>query len=426
MKKFKYLLVIPIILLGIVYVINIKKSSSYIDDSSKNYVKSNMLSMMLETDAGTGKYELSSSNSWQNNGYIFNSELSKCENGSTLSWDDANKQVTFSGNVTDKCYVYFDKYNPKINNICTNNQTLSSCITAFGNLGTNISNIYIHDSNLENGAGDNSYRYAGANPDNYVCFGSDDATCPYENLYRIIGVIDDRIKLVSADGATTYMLGTDGGYYTTYKDIGGDSTYYKGTNDLSKMGVYYWGTKLSSKWSTSNTNAINLNTNFLTFLDKNDSKWTSMLDDTTWYVGGMTNANGIYSDAKTAYNYEVGANKDTSTTVTSKVGMIYLSDYYYGSISEYWTLPGFSNDEKDYRKSIDDNWLYIGLYEWTISVVSDGVTKSYNINVNGYVNRSINTSIGTSGYVVRPCFFLTTTTKYISGSGTSSDPIRVG
>ena len=121
-----------------------------------------------------------------------------------------------------------------------------------------------------------------------------------------------------------------------------------------------------------------------------------------------------------------GANKDTSTTVTSKVGMIYLSDYYYGSISEYWTLPGFSNDEKDYRKSIDDNWLYIGLYEWTISVVSDGVTKSYNINVNGYVNRSTNTSFGTSGYVVRPCFFLTTTTKYISGSGNSSDPIRVG
>lgn len=31
-------------------------------------------------------------------------------------------------------------------------------------------------------AGDNSYRYAGVNPNNYVCFGSDEATCPTDNL----------------------------------------------------------------------------------------------------------------------------------------------------------------------------------------------------------------------------------------------------
>ena len=42
-------------------------------------------------------------------------------------------------------------------------------------------------------AEDNSYRYAGANPNNYVCFGSDEETCPADNLYRIIGVFGDHI-----------------------------------------------------------------------------------------------------------------------------------------------------------------------------------------------------------------------------------------
>ena len=48
---------------------------------------------------------------------------------------------------------------------------------------------------LANSAGDNSYRYAGANPNNYVCFGSTANTCPSKNLYRIIGVFGDQVKL---------------------------------------------------------------------------------------------------------------------------------------------------------------------------------------------------------------------------------------
>ncbi len=67
------------------------------------------LSMMLETEAGSGNYELTTASSWPTEGYIFNSTLSKCENGGELSWDDTNKKVLMSGNMSDKCYVYFDK-----------------------------------------------------------------------------------------------------------------------------------------------------------------------------------------------------------------------------------------------------------------------------------------------------------------------------
>ena len=42
--------------------------------------------------------------------------------------------------------------------------------------------LYYHDADLANGAEDNSYRYAGANPNNYVCFGSTTTPCP-EKIY---------------------------------------------------------------------------------------------------------------------------------------------------------------------------------------------------------------------------------------------------
>ena len=78
--------------------------------------------------------------------------------------------------------------------------------------------IYYHDSSLTNGAGDSSYRYSGANPNNYVCFGSNESTCPTDNLYRIIGVFGNQVKLIKYDYGTTDELGTDGDYSKTYKE----------------------------------------------------------------------------------------------------------------------------------------------------------------------------------------------------------------
>lgn len=74
----------------------------------KQKKNTNMLSMMLETEAESGNYEMTTRDSWPTSGYKFNSTLSKCENGGELSWDDVNKRVLMSGNTSDKCYVYFD------------------------------------------------------------------------------------------------------------------------------------------------------------------------------------------------------------------------------------------------------------------------------------------------------------------------------
>lgn len=117
MSKVKYISII-IIQFSIILtlVINTNKPKEIMNDNNTKIVKKNKdtISMMLETEAKSGNYEMATRDSWPTEGYIFNSTLSKCENGGELAWDDTNKKVLMSGNMSDKCYVYFDKEAPKI------------------------------------------------------------------------------------------------------------------------------------------------------------------------------------------------------------------------------------------------------------------------------------------------------------------------
>ena len=69
---------------------------------SKQMVSSNVLTMMYETSTGSGEYEVSSDTSWPQEGYIFNEELSSCENGGKLSWNKETKKVVMQSNSSDK------------------------------------------------------------------------------------------------------------------------------------------------------------------------------------------------------------------------------------------------------------------------------------------------------------------------------------
>ena len=329
-----------------------------------------------------------------------------------------NSDKNFNANMM----IQKDEYVPTVADVCAG-KTLSDCVIAQHTMLNGHNNIYYHDSNLANGAGDNSYRFAGANPNNYVCFGSDDTICPSEDLYRIIGVFGDKVKLIHAYGATTDMLGTDEGYAKTYQEAwGSSSSYYKGNGDLTKIGSYRWNKVKDNTWSTSTTNTINLNKNFLIYLDSKNTKWKTMINNTTWYAGGMTYANGWETNAKTAYNYEVGANKD-ATTVIAKIGLMYVSEYYYAATPDYWTLPGYNSSGNDYRKATNDNWLYTGLKEWTISRRSVGSDLAFVVTDDGLLLGGVVDD--SDGIAVRPSFSLSSSIKFTSGEGTAVNPIRL-
>ena len=114
MKK-KYLIIsisILLVLTTCLYVFisdNNEKLIISSEENNKNILNTNALTMMYETGYQSGEYQVSSDTSWPQNGYTFNATLSRCENGSTLTWDDENKKVSIQANTSDKCYVYFDK-----------------------------------------------------------------------------------------------------------------------------------------------------------------------------------------------------------------------------------------------------------------------------------------------------------------------------
>ena len=117
-KKYRIILYTSIFLLCVVasIILVVKKSNSVYEEESKPKVvkHKSMLSMNLEQTVGSGDYKTVTQSSWPTEGYKFNAELSRCENGSTLSWDDTKKAVIVSGNLSDKCYVYFDIYQPTL------------------------------------------------------------------------------------------------------------------------------------------------------------------------------------------------------------------------------------------------------------------------------------------------------------------------
>ena len=112
--KKKYIIIIVIVtLINILISLNgilFKEKPNIIEENINTIKKDDrMLSMMLETAHGSGNYEMTTRSEWPTDGYKFNTELSKCENGGELSWDDTNKTVLMTGNTSDRCYIYFDK-----------------------------------------------------------------------------------------------------------------------------------------------------------------------------------------------------------------------------------------------------------------------------------------------------------------------------
>lgn len=85
-KKYKILTFIlgVLIICLVVGKLNFNKSEVY-DTPVIVKENRNLLSMMFETAAGSGNYEMTSRSEWPKEGYVFNSTLSKCENGGELS-----------------------------------------------------------------------------------------------------------------------------------------------------------------------------------------------------------------------------------------------------------------------------------------------------------------------------------------------------
>lgn len=150
------------------------------EQSSSTPKKKDLMSLMLETEQGSGMYEASKTGEWPDGEYVFNKELSKCENGGELSWDNDKNQVVMVGNSSDKCYLYF--------NIDT-----SVTINSFTVTNTETTITISMDAQSTNGA-IAKYYYSIDDGENYVSSTSNTYT------FSITEIRTYKIKIYAEDG----------------------------------------------------------------------------------------------------------------------------------------------------------------------------------------------------------------------------------
>ena len=95
-KRLIWLLGLGLTLVIVPFIINVfvhfNKINNDLEKVLQNKKYNQTLSMMLETASESGEYEKTTASEWPTEGYVFNTELSRCENGSTLSCDDENNR----------------------------------------------------------------------------------------------------------------------------------------------------------------------------------------------------------------------------------------------------------------------------------------------------------------------------------------------
>ena len=173
--------------------------------------------MMYETDVGSGEYQVSTDSEWLGDEYIFNETLSKCENGSTLSWNNDTQRIVMQTNSSDKCYIYFDKYNmPQVTEVTATEVTSDSItisVTASGGDGSIVSYHYSINNEEYISSSNNSYTFenldAGSNYD--ISIYVIDRNGRYSDIYNINISSNKNIitfRLFSKHVTTLTLIGT--------------------------------------------------------------------------------------------------------------------------------------------------------------------------------------------------------------------------
>ena len=176
------------------------------------------------------------------------------------------------------------------------------------------------------------------------------------------------------------------------------SNTYKGKNGRAYW--YYWsknanGDSSTTDWNVSLLNKTNLNTNYLNNIGE---KWSQMIATSTWEIGQYAVDSVIPSTIK---QYE--STRKIFSDYTGKVGLMYLSDYLFAASSNNWAkyVYNASDTENDYRSAKDEDWLYLGDYEWMLATKSSNMV--FLINTDGFIRSDVITVTESS---LRPVFYL--------------------
>ena len=343
--------------------------------------------------------------------------------------DYGNCSITFDGNTAKVTLVGKGKFEGlQVINGTKENATASEVkMPEYVKGTTYIKALYDNDVlRAANGlkkdnTSDANIRYEGSNPNNYVSFN--------DELWRIIGVFGDNIKLVrseelgklswdSSDSSVNYGFGVNEWSQADLKEY------------LNTM--YYGGTSVTC-YADNNNSTTTCPTGSLNSTSK------SMINIYTWNTGAINGGNintiPFYNAERGSVNGKIctsgtGCNDTVERTTTwpGYVALPYVTDWAYAS-SETVCATNM-NDGYDGNGNYDNmtckknNWMHHGSTMdeamWMLSPLARSVLafSVWIVYGDGHVN-SANASFALS---VFPSVYLNTEVKITSGSGTSSDP----
>ncbi len=383
---------------------------------------SNIAYMYEKEDGG---YEQGTSNAWSTGEYVLDIEDSSC-NGEDdpvdlIDWDAKSNGVLLKANTNISCTLYFDR-------MTAQEKFFEKLLGPSGD-----GELLYHNSFLTDGANDHGYRYSGDDPNNFICFGpgsesytGSSGQCPDENLYRIIGYIpvqlengkiEFRIKVIKSEYATKEDLGKDKAdgtvnFNSDYKD-------FKRVKAENSIDGFHWNDVIDGDYDNtwgSSTLYQALNSNDKSFL-KNLNGWESKIEKVQWNVGG--NPNDELPKAKTVYDEEWNESYGAQTKVSAKIGLMYPSDYGFASEPKSWEYRLYmyddsKDDEIENNQNRENNWLFNGVYEWTISHYSDDTDDAFSVDNRGFVYDG---DYVDNAYGVRPVFYLNSSVTLSGGNG---------
>ena len=323
--------------------------------------------------------------------------------GSTIALTvDGNSATSFptSGkyNVNVNCNNAKGIWNPKTWKLeITKITGTVTCDVSFNSSVTNLT-TQVNNKATRN---ENGKRYQGKNPDNYIWFN--------DELWRIIGNIpvcltsgcsstQNRVKIIRNDSIGGLV------YNITY------SSTWMGSNIQNLLNSCYLGKKSSCdsycySYLTTAKGTCDYSADGIVVTDY----YGKMVEDVYFNVGA---GDETYKTAANYYTQEIA----THTTSTSKIGLMYASDWGY-AIEGFNGVLGSSGSPQN---SSDKNWLFSNGYEWTMNAYSS--STPLNVYVTGYLY----SYPASEGRAARPALYLKSNVYVVSGTGSKVDPYRIG
>lgn len=313
-------------------------------------------------------------------------------NSYTFTGLDAGKEYNFRVYVEDALgytsAVYsLDETTSTLADLCVD-IPLSYCITDVMYTGVDgDNNLYLHDGigdyvNSDQEIGDNSYRFSGTNPNNYVCLMNLDEGIAYgcENyLYRIIGAFEE-------DGSYQLKLIKETAY-----------------------SVQMWNSNGDNSWISSEINST-LNSSFIEYLEMYGFD-TNLIAFHDWWIDGDNTGSGYDGTPKDIYNID----SSSQEIYNSKVALMYLSDYGYAANPNYWNIS-----IRNYADTYGNNWLIPTSEESYFLGMYPPKTIMF-IDLDGRLDGSWPEFAG----FYYPTFYLDSSANYIMGTGTKEDPFYI-